>query len=337
MSNGDFSFLDYGGDDYGDYGGYDYGTDYGYPDYGDFSGPGAGAYGDYGGWGEGDFDMGYGYGAEPDYGGEGWSPGSLGIDYTGTPDTQADYVDLSGTYGNPYAAYGSFAGPGAGTGTDISGYWDKMGGMGGTGSLDYSRSLGEILSGMPAAAGAAFKSKLEQNPIGTLANLLSTGMSTYSAYRTGKEREAAAKKVADAQAARQARWEQYGKPLNYRMDRQMLPPPTDLLTAGQRSGGINWFSPATFTPMAEGGSMARGGLSGLDGGQDDVIDIRAAPGEYVMDADTVANLGDGNNAAGAKKLDELRRRVREHKRKAPSSKIPPKAKSIEKYMKKKGD
>jgi len=83
--------------------------------------------------------------------------------------------------------------------------------------------------------------------------------------------------------------------------------------------------------------MASGGcymVGGQGGGQDDDVDARLSSGEYVWDADTVSALGDGNNAAGAKKLDELRQRLREHKRSAPASKIPPKAKSPEKYLKK---
>ncbi len=83
--------------------------------------------------------------------------------------------------------------------------------------------------------------------------------------------------------------------------------------------------------------MARGGALGhvmaATGGQDDVVPIRAAGGEYMMDADTVSALGDGNNAAGAKKLDAMRENIRAHKRSAPPNKIPPKAKPIGQYMK----
>lgn len=58
-----------------------------------------------------------------------------------------------------------------------------------------------------------------------------------------------------------------------------------------------------------------------------------APGEYVWDADTVAALGDGSTEEGARKLDALRERIRRHKRSAPASKIPPKAKKPEQYLK----
>lgn len=77
--------------------------------------------------------------------------------------------------------------------------------------------------------------------------------------------------------------------------------------------------------------MARGGRP--SGGQDDVVPINAAHGEYIFDADTVSALGDGNTEAGAAKLDEMRQNIRQHKRSAPVDKIPPKAKSPLAYMK----
>lgn len=94
--------------------------------------------------------------------------------------------------------------------------------------------------------------------------------------------------------------------------------------------------------------LARGGLSdvsniisskkpprmvhGVNGGQDDDVPAMLSSSEYVMDADTVAALGDGNPEAGARKLDEFRERVRRHKRSAPVHRIPPKARSVESYM-----
>lgn len=74
-------------------------------------------------------------------------------------------------------------------------------------------------------------------------------------------------------------------------------------------------------------------VSGGTAGQDDKIPAMLSDGEYVMDADTVAALGDGNNAAGAKKLDKMRVGIRAHKRSAPPTKIPPKAKAPEAYLK----
>lgn len=74
-------------------------------------------------------------------------------------------------------------------------------------------------------------------------------------------------------------------------------------------------------------------VHGPGGGQDDMVPARLGPGEYVMDADTVAALGDGSNEHGAKVLDQWREELRSHKRAAPPSKIPPKAKTPSAYLK----
>jgi hypothetical protein len=84
------------------------------------------------------------------------------------------------------------------------------------------------------------------------------------------------------------------------------------------------------TPSATGAlNLVRGG----SGGQADDQLAWLSPGEYVMDADFVSALGDGNNAAGARQLDRMRENVRAHKRSAPANKIPPKAKTPERYLK----
>lgn len=88
----------------------------------------------------------------------------------------------------------------------------------------------------------------------------------------------------------------------------------------------------TYQPPNVGGLARGGALAGLTGGQDDVVPIKAANGEYVLDADTVSALGDGNSAAGAAKLDVMRANLRAHKRAAPLDSIPPRAKSIQAYM-----
>ena len=83
----------------------------------------------------------------------------------------------------------------------------------------------------------------------------------------------------------------------------------------------------------------RGGLGLLRGGttgQADTINARLSDGEYVMDADVVAALGDGNTEAGAARLDEMREAVRRHKRSASAKDIPPPAKHPLAYMSKKG-
>jgi len=74
-------------------------------------------------------------------------------------------------------------------------------------------------------------------------------------------------------------------------------------------------------------------VQGKGDGQSDDIPAMLADGEYVIDADTVSQLGDGSNKAGAEKLDKFREAIRRHKRSAPDSKIPPKAKKLTSYLK----
>lgn len=67
--------------------------------------------------------------------------------------------------------------------------------------------------------------------------------------------------------------------------------------------------------LAQGGALtrlARGGGSG----RDDKINAKLSDGEYVMDAETVALLGDGSTDAGARRLDEMRAKIRQHKGKS---------------------
>jgi len=62
------------------------------------------------------------------------------------------------------------------------------------------------------------------------------------------------------------------------------------------------------------------------------INAMIADGEFVFPASLVTALGNGSNKEGAKKLDEMREKIREHKRSASITKIPPKAKSPLSYM-----
>ena len=74
-------------------------------------------------------------------------------------------------------------------------------------------------------------------------------------------------------------------------------------------------------------------VKGRGDGQSDDIPAMLANGEYVFDAETVAQLGNGSSDAGAKALDEMRENIRKQKRSAPVNKIPPKAKSPLEYLK----
>jgi len=71
------------------------------------------------------------------------------------------------------------------------------------------------------------------------------------------------------------------------------------------TGGIDFY-PGSDTPVLK----ARGGMGrfmhGPDGGQDDTVPANLSDGEYVLTAQDVSDLGDGNSIAGARKLDKFR-------------------------------
>lgn len=68
-------------------------------------------------------------------------------------------------------------------------------------------------------------------------------------------------------------------------------------------------------------------------GRSDDIPTMLSDGEYVMDAETVALLGDGSNKAGADKLDQFRVNLRKHKgRQMVKGKFSLSARSPEGYM-----
>lgn len=80
-------------------------------------------------------------------------------------------------------------------------------------------------------------------------------------------------------------------------------------------------------------SEARYMQDGPGGGQDDEIDAKLSPKEYVFDATTVAMLGDGNPDHGAKKLDEMRRKLwKDRGKHYTKGKLAPKAKDPEGYL-----
>ena len=102
-------------------------------------------------------------------------------------------------------------------------------------------------------------------------------------------------------------------------------------TPGQGGGA----TPGDPTGGAGPEGLAQGGyVPGKSGGMDDdvpaIIDgkqpARLSSGEFVFDAATVAALGDGNNQAGAKKLDGLRKAIR--KKAYGHEKQPPKNYSV---------
>lgn len=103
---------------------------------------------------------------------------------------------------------------------------------------------------------------------------------------------------------------------------------------------INVYSPQGFMPRGirasyrkqfEDGGFAVGGPGD---GRDDKIPAVLSDGEYVMDAETVAMLGNGSSKAGAEALDKFRVNIRKHKgRDLAKGKFSANAKKPEQYLK----
>ena len=101
---------------------------------------------------------------------------------------------------------------------------------------------------------------------------------------------------------------------------------------GLKSGGLPAWS---NVPMTNGRLNFRNGapVHGAGDGQSDDIPAMLADGEYVIDSETVAQIGNGSTKAGAQALDKFREGIRAHKRSAPLNKIPPKTKALTSYLK----
>jgi hypothetical protein len=88
-----------------------------------------------------------------------------------------------------------------------------------------------------------------------------------------------------------------------------------------------------FNGFAYGGDVDSFAVKGPGTGRSDEIPAMLSDGEYVIDAETVALLGDGSSKAGAKKLDDLRVKIRKHKgKKLAKGKFSHDAKPADKYM-----
>ncbi len=103
---------------------------------------------------------------------------------------------------------------------------------------------------------------------------------------------------------------------------------------GAQQGAYNY--PQAPIGKARGGALSAVArfAQGSGSGRADTIDAKLSDGEYVIDAETVAMLGDGSNKQGAKLLDAMRQNIRSHKGKAlAKGKFSPNAKSPLAYLK----
>lgn len=192
----------------------------------------------------------------------------------------------------------------------------------------------------------------------TLISLGSLGLNAYSTLKKPPKEQKEQEKSVEQQAAEKKRFaaamrltptelaerDAYLAQVNGTTKKQNLP-----ITAMHRrqhspeeyAQSGKWFSyydnpQFTGTAYKDGGkvhplAMASYYLRGNTKGQDDKIPAKLSDGEFVIDASTVSDLGDGNNEAGARILERLQKNVRKHKR-GGKIELPPKAKSLIDYM-----
>lgn len=119
------------------------------------------------------------------------------------------------------------------------------------------------------------------------------------------------------------------------LNRTRIQPPIDYYNYGKMPEQSFYAPEQTQQPTV---AAARGGplssaVNGPGTGRSDSIDAKLSDGEYVVDAETVALLGDGSSKAGAAKLDQFRANIRKQKGKALSrGKISPDAEPPERYL-----
>lgn len=93
-------------------------------------------------------------------------------------------------------------------------------------------------------------------------------------------------------------------------------------------GGLIGHNPQFFSEGGMGNRYVRG-----DGdGTSDSVPAMLASGEFVIPADVVSNLGNGDNDAGAHVLDEFMKAIRKHKRAADPSELPEDSKGPLSYL-----
>jgi hypothetical protein len=116
------------------------------------------------------------------------------------------------------------------------------------------------------------------------------------------------------------------------MSQSGMMPAAQGMAPPMRKGGLPHVS---NVPLTQGRMDFRKGAAvhGAGDGQSDDIPAMLADGEYVIDAETVAQIGNGSTKAGAQALDKFREGIRAHKRSAPINKIPPKTKALTSYLK----
>ena len=115
----------------------------------------------------------------------------------------------------------------------------------------------------------------------------------------------------------------------------LVPP---LMAAGGSVKVQKYAQGGLSVPLMNHGGKMRGDfrhgahVAGPGDGQSDDIPAMLADGEYVLDSEIVAALGNGSTKAGSQLLDKFRQEIRTHKRSGSINSIPPKSKSPLQYL-----
>ena len=157
-----------------------------------------------------------------------------------------------------------------------------------------------------------------------------------------------AEPAAPVEAKKQDRDKNLTAPLNLTpLERERTSAPIDYYSYGFNPEAQFYADNSLQQPVqptvaaATGGYMAGGGplsqqsraVGGPGTGRSDSIPAQLSDGEYVIDAETVALLGDGSSKAGAKRLDQFRANIRKQKGSAlAKGKFSPDAKRPEQYL-----
>ena len=117
----------------------------------------------------------------------------------------------------------------------------------------------------------------------------------------------------------------------YSKSTQKIPTASPLEAFKYAEGGeVEGHNPQFYS---EGGvSMANRYVKGDGDGTSDSVPAMLATGEFVIPADVVSSLGNGDNDSGATILDEFLRTIREHKRAADAKHLPPDSKGPLAYL-----
>jgi len=296
--------------------------------------------------------------AAADASGSADSTGGAGADTTSSPLTQI--ADAAATQPGTTPATEVAAAPGTTPAYNIGDYGGGLGpttltGVPGLSGLaenpnnmaTYGESVGQATP--PAyrdADGYPLSDTLPPNPpgegstLGRLAPLLAGGAAIAALSGMGSSKTAPAnvqRAVGSLPANQQAYINRPG--ITWDWDKLSADAASSNLTLDQYMAR-NW-NRVTSGEYNRAPAMAQGGLNAMSRfvrgggtGRSDEIDAKLSDGEYVIDAETVAMLGDGSSKAGAKRLDEMRASIRKHKGKTLArGKFSPDAKSPLTYLK----